>query len=87
MGARVLSKLPDGPYAPVHVDLDLYEPTRAALAYAYDRMSPGGLVLCDGYGFATCPGARQAVDEFMASRQEPVVHLPTGQGLVLRGRE
>lgn len=83
----VLSQLPDGPYALVHVDLDLYEPTRAAFDYAYDRLSPGGILLCDDYGFATCPGARQAVDELMASRPEPVIHLPTGQGLVIRGRE
>lgn len=82
----VLSGLPDGPYAFVHIDLDLYEPTRDAFAYAYERVAPGGILLCDDYGFATCPGARRAVDELMARRPEPVIHLPTGQGLVIRAR-
>jgi O-methyltransferase len=83
---EVLNELPEGPYAFVHVDVDLYEPTRAAFEFAYERMSPGGILLCDDYGFDTCPGARRAVDELMATRPEPVVHLPTGQGLVIRNR-
>jgi O-methyltransferase len=67
-----------------HVDVDLYQPTRDSLAFFYPRLVPGGVLICDDYGFATCPGARRAVDEFMADKPEPVIHLPTGQGLVLK---
>jgi hypothetical protein len=68
----------------VHVDVDLYQPTRDSLAFFYERMAPGGLILSDDYGFRSCPGARTAFDEFMADRPEPVVELPTGQAFVLR---
>jgi O-methyltransferase len=71
-------------FAFVHVDVDLYEPTRDSFAFFYPRVSPGGILLCDDYGFTTCPGARRAVDEFMAEKPEPVVHLPTGQGVVIK---
>src|SRR5262245_14960097 len=68
-----------------HVDVDLYRPTLDSFAFFYPLLAPGAVLICDDYGFATCPGARQAVDEFMATRPEQVIHLPTGQGLVLRG--
>ena len=67
----------------VHIDVDLYQPTRAALDFFYPRMVAGGMIVCDDYGFETCPGARQAMDAFFSERPEPVVGLPTGQGFVL----
>ena len=68
-----------------HVDVDLYEPTLAALEFFWPRMVPGGIVVCDDYGFETCPGARRAVDQFAAAGAIPVVHLPTGQGVLFPG--
>lgn len=74
----------DRRFAIVHIDVDLYEPTRDSLAFFYDRIVPGGYLVCDDYGFTNNPGARQAVDEFFATRPEPIVHLPTAQALVVR---
>lgn len=69
----------------VHVDVDLYQPTMDSLQFFYDRMVPGGILLCDDYGFTTCPGARCAFDEFVASRPErSVIHLSTGQGFIVK---
>ena len=30
-------------------------------------------MLFDDYGFATCPGARRAIDEFFADKPEPII--------------
>lgn len=73
-----------GKFAFVHVDVDLYQPTRDSIAYFYERIVPGGMLLCDDYGFASCPGARRAMDDFFVPRGETIIHLPTGQGLVIR---
>ena len=35
----------------VHVDVDLFEPTRESIAFFYPRMVPGGVMLFDDYGF------------------------------------
>ncbi len=67
----------------LHLDVDLYQPTHDALEFFHPRMVPGAVILCDDYGFDTCPGARRAMDEFFAGRPEPVLHLPTGQGVVV----
>ena len=47
-------------------------------------MNPGGIILCDDYGFLTCPGAKTAMDAFFADKPEEIVNLPTGQGLVIK---
>lgn len=48
----------------VHVDLDLYEPTRATLDVIWPRLEPGGVMLFHDYGCSLFPGVRKAVDEF-----------------------
>lgn len=68
----------------VHVDVDLYQPTLDSLAFFYPKMGSGGVILCDDYGFVTCPGAKKAFDEYMEDKPEEIIHIPTGQCLVIR---
>jgi len=68
----------------VHIDVDLYEPTRESIAFFYDRLRPGGVMLLDDYGFSTCPGAKLAADEFFTDRQEKIIMLPSGQAFIVR---
>ena len=44
------------------IDLDWYEPTKIALESLYDKISVGGYIICDDYGY--WKGARKAVDDF-----------------------
>jgi O-methyltransferase len=67
-----------------HVDVDIHDPTLASFDYFYDLLVPGGMIVCDDYGFSPCRGAKEAVDEFMADRPENVIHSPTGQGIVIK---
>lgn len=59
--------LEDKRFALVHIDVDLYEPTRDAFAFFWPRMSPGGVVAFDDYGSKRFPGAKAAVDEIVAT--------------------
>lgn len=69
----------------VHIDVDLYQPTRDSIEFFYPRLVPGGILLCDDYGYHTCPGARKAFDDFVANIPErSVIHLPTGQGFIVK---
>ena len=69
----------------VHIDVDLYDPTRDSIQFFYPRMNNGGIIVCDDYGFATCPGATQAFDEFLADKPEKVIALPCGGGFFVKG--
>ena len=51
----------------LRLDTDWYESTRHELLHLYDRLEPGGVLLIDDYGH--WPGARRAVDEFIAERR------------------
>ncbi len=73
-------------FAFVHIDVDLYEPTRDALAFFHPRLIAGGIIVIDDDGFLTCPGARRAVDEFAAATGQRFVRLPTGQAVLVRAR-
>ncbi|RPI42795.1 MAG: class I SAM-dependent methyltransferase, partial [Betaproteobacteria bacterium] len=70
---EVLSSLPSSAWSYVHIDVSLYEPTLAALEYFYPRLSPGGVILCDGSIF--CPGAEAAARHFCETSSLPYVLL------------
>jgi O-methyltransferase len=72
----------DRSFALAHIDVDLYQPTLDSLEFFYAHMNAGGLIICDDYGFASCPGATKAFDEFFAGRAECLIPIPTGQCLV-----
>lgn len=52
----------------VHMDVDLYAPTKAALEAFWPRLSRGGIMLFDEYGIKDWPGETKAVDEFLADK-------------------
>jgi len=67
-----------------HIDLDLYQSILETIHFVYPRLSTGGFIVFDDYGFATCPGARQAVDEYFKHHDCVPLILPTGQALVFK---
>jgi hypothetical protein len=50
----------------LHLDMDVYAPTKAALELLYDRVISGGIIMIDDYG--TVSGATAAVDELAAAK-------------------
>jgi O-methyltransferase len=73
-----------GRIAFLHIDLDIHKSILDTLNHLYSSIVPGGVIVFDDYGFASCYGARKAVDEFFSSRAEMPLSLPTGQALVLK---
>jgi hypothetical protein len=74
----------DRRFSLVHLDVDLFQPTQDSLSFFYPRMTPGAILVCDDYGFSTCPGALRAMDEFFADKPETVIPLTTGQAVVIK---
>jgi O-methyltransferase len=67
----------------VHVDVDLYQSAKDSCEHFYPLLVPGGVMIFDDYGFGTCPGVRQAVDEFFKGKHGHF-YLPTGQYVVIK---
>jgi O-methyltransferase len=66
----------------VHLDVDYYDGTLAALQFFWPRMVTGGIVLTHDYVWL--PGPTRAFDEFFRDRVEPVVELAGIQALAIK---
>lgn len=54
----------------LRLDTDWYSSTKVEMEQLFPRLSPGGVLIVDDYGFTV--GARKAVDEFLADYPHPV---------------
>lgn len=78
------TEVADKKFSFAHIDVDLYQPTYDTLSFFYERMLPGGIIICDDYGYDTCPGAYKACNDFMTGKRETVIHLTSGQGMIIK---
>jgi O-methyltransferase len=69
-------------YAFVHIDADLYSPTKEALKYFYPKLSPGGIIIIHDYNH-TWDGVRRAVDEFCDENNITFIEVADMQGSVV----
>lgn len=58
------SEFEEESFAFVHLDVDLYLSTLAALEWFWPRMVKGGVIVVDDYRWARCPGVDKALEEF-----------------------
>ena len=71
---RVEDTIPDSAperIAILRLDTDWYESTRHELEHLYPRLSSGGVLILDDYGW--WEGAREAVDEFLERTGAPLL--------------
>ena len=79
----VFASLPEDHWAFVHIDVDLYEPTKACLEYFFPRVSVGGVIINDDFKAPLFPGCGRAWQEFFDARQLLYIVLDTGQAVFM----
>ena len=72
----------DSRFSLVHLDVDLYEGTRECLEFFYPRLLPGGVIISHDYSYLA--GVRAAFDEFLATRPERPIELPSSQVMIVK---
>ncbi len=79
------TQLRDEEFGLVHLDVDVYPTSAFCLRFFAPRLAENALMVIDDYGFVTCPGVKQAADEFVAEfPQFRLWHLLTGQAILWR---
>jgi O-methyltransferase len=68
----------------MHIDMNSPKAEAGALEVLFDRVSPGGIIVFDDYGWKTFAKQKEAADRFMAARGQLIMELPTGQGLMIK---
>jgi O-methyltransferase len=69
-------------YALVHLDCDLYAPTRAGLEFFYPKLVPNGFLIVHDYMGLYWDGVEKAVNEFFADKPERFVPIPDKSGTI-----
>ncbi len=67
-----------------HVDVDIYQSVLDCCKFIFPRLTFGGFMVFDDYGFPSCPGARAAVDEYFFETNTYPLVLPTGQAVIFK---
>lgn len=66
------------------IDMNCAMPEIAALEYFWPKMTPGGIIILDDYGFDGHIAQKKGADEFASSIGVRILSLPTGQGLLIK---
>ena len=57
----------------LHIDVDLYEPTKVSLEIFFPHVAKGGIVILDDYG--AFPGANKAIEEYFYNKDYKIKQL------------
>ncbi|MDA8048622.1 MAG: hypothetical protein M0002_01180 [Rhodospirillales bacterium] len=66
------------------IDMNIVVPEIAALAFFWERLVPGAMVLLDDYAWNTHAAQKAAFDAFAEAQHTMILTLPTGQGIIIR---
>ena len=67
-----------------HIDMNSPEPESAALIKVLPRLSAGGVIVLDDYGWWGYSAQKKVLDPIAAEYGLSILELPTGQGLILK---
>ena len=68
----------------LHIDMNSEMAEVMALEHLFDRVTTGGIIVFDDFGWNSAINQCKAEMAFMRKRGHSVLELPTGQGLVIK---
>ena len=69
-------------FALIHLDMDIYLPTKAAIEFFYPRLSRGGYMILHDYNNIRWPGIKKAVDEYF--KRTPIQMPDNGGSAIIQ---
>ena len=67
-----------------HIDVDVYQSAKEILNWVWPRLIPGGIIVYDDYGFATCDGITRHVEEEIEHRDVIFIHNLNGHAILIK---
>lgn len=68
----------------LHIDMNSEQAEMLALEHLFDKVTPGGMIVFDDFGWTCNANQMKAELAFMTARDHQVLELPTGQGVVIK---
>ena len=67
-----------------HIDVDVYQSAKDIVQWIWPRLSIGGLIVFDDYGFVGCDGITRFVNELRTFDDRLVIHNLNGHAIVIK---
>jgi O-methyltransferase len=67
-----------------HIDVDAYQSAKDIVEWMWPRLVPGGIVVYDDYGFYSCSGITQFVNQEGSKRDRMLIHNLNGHAVVIK---
>lgn len=83
---ETLTQVKSNKIAYVHIDMNCAIPEAAAFDYFWNRIMLGGVIVFDDYGFPGHLEQKKLLDATAIKLGCMIASLPTGQGLVIKGK-
>ncbi len=74
----------EGPIALLHCDVDVYSSAHDVVQWTLPRLSPGGAIVFDDYGFLGCEGVTRYVNELRSDRSLVFLHNLNGHAIFIK---
>lgn len=73
-----------GKIAMLHCDVDVYQSAKDVVDWVLPRLSQGGVIVFDDYGFTSCEGVTRLVNEYRARPEFMFFHNLNGHGILYK---
>ena len=67
-----------------HIDVDVYQSAHDIMAWIWKKIVRGGIVVYDDYGFSSCSGITQYVNEQIPCKDRIVIHNLNGHAVIIK---
>ena len=81
---EVAARIPDVSFRLCHIDVDTYESARQVTEWIWPKLSQGGAVVYDDYGFVGCEGVTKFVNQIKSDKDKLFIHNLNGHALVFK---
>ena len=68
----------------LHIDMNSEKAEMLALEHLFDKVTPGGMIVFDDFGWVSNVNQMKSELAFMNEREHPILEMPTGQGVVIK---
>jgi len=67
-----------------HIDVDVYQSAKDIVERIRPRLSKGGMIVFDDYGFITCDGIARYIDEERSKEDRHIIHNLNGHAIIIK---
>lgn len=67
-----------------HIDVDVYESAKDVVHWVWQKLMVGGIIVFDDYGFASCNGVTNLVNEYKSLTDRLVLHNLNGHAIIIK---